>query len=79
MVSILDFYAQSCRHHRIILLKLLAISTALHNCDCSPILPYKNNTIGFNLSHWLTLPGMYSPHMIAVAAIVGGCDEKNEP
>ena len=35
-------------------------------------------TIGFILSHWTTLSGMYSPHTVAAAAMVGGCDAKKE-
>ena len=36
-------------------------------------------TIGFILSLCATLSGMYSPHAVAVVAMVGGCDVKKEP
>ncbi len=55
----------------------MAISTTFYyrhcNADRGKVIA---KTIGIILSHWTTLSGMYSPHNVAAAAMVGGCDAK---
>ena len=51
----------------------MAISTTFYNNHCNT--DSKGTiakTIGFILSHWATLSGMYSPHTVAAAAMVAG-------
>ena len=47
IVSILAFQIQSCHRHQIILPLIMAISTALHDSDCSPFLAL------YGQDHWL--------------------------
>jgi len=55
----------------------MAISTTFYQCHCNTERKEMiAKTIGFILSHWMTLSGMYLQHTVAGAAMVDGYDAK---